>query len=87
MPPVALEQGERRLRGPVLPGREVGQPWCGAVGAQHPAADPVVHTAQAVRVVELGGEHRGDPERQQVAAALGREPLHDVEHGEVGVCP
>ena len=71
----------------MLVGGEVGQARGGAVGAQQPAAEPVVHAAEAVRVVELGGQHRGDAEGEQVATALGGQPSHDVEHGEVGVRP
>ena len=68
-------------------GGEVGQagaaPW--ARSSQPPSQ--CVHAAEAVRVVELGGQHRGDAEGEQVAAALGGQPSHDVEHGEVGVRP
>ena len=79
--------GQRGRGGAVLVGGEVGQAGGGAVGAQQPAAEPGVHAAEAVRVVELGGEHGRDAEREQVAAALGGQPSHDVEHGQVGVRP
>jgi hypothetical protein len=84
---VGLEVGQRGRGGPVFVGGEVGQARGGAVGAQEPAAEPLVQAAEAVRVVELGGQHRGDAEGEQVATALGGQPSHDVEHGEVGVRP
>jgi hypothetical protein len=85
--PVALEHVERGCGRPVLPRAEIRQPGRGTVRAQQPAAEPVVHPAQAVRVVELGGEHRRDPQRQHVPPALVGQPPHDVEDGQVGVRP
>ena len=87
MAPVGLEGGQRGRGGAVFVGGEVGQAGGGAVGAQQPAPEPGVHAPEAVRVVELGGEHRRDAEGEDVAAAIGGEAAHDVEHGEVGVRP
>ena len=66
MPPPGVELFGRADRGPVLGRGELAQQRVAApqrrrvLGAQLPVAEPVVESADAVRIVELRGEHRGD---------------------------
>ncbi len=93
VPPAGLELVGGRQRGAVLDGGEVGQrlpapPQRGRVlGAQPPVPEPLVEGAQAVRVVQLRGEHRCHAEGQHVPPALPGEPAQQVHHRQVGVRP
>lgn len=65
--PVLFELRQRGRGQPVLMAAEGDiARHRGLVGAQLPITQPVMHPGQAVRIVELGGEHRRDAERQQV---------------------
>ncbi len=59
----------------------------GLVGADLPVAEPVVHPVEAVRVVELSREDRGDAERQHPRVPLGGEAAEHSGDGQVGSCP
>ncbi len=55
--------------------------------AQLPVGQPVVHARQAVRVVELGGDHRRHAERHQVTAVFGGQRAQHPHQRQVGRRP
>lgn len=74
MAPAGLELVQSGSRSPVFAVTEraavrVTGPG-GFGGAELPVAEPVMHPVEAVRIVQLGGEYRGDAEGQQIGAAL-----------------
>ena len=93
VPPAGAQLLGRADGGPVLGRRQLPQGRVASpqrrrvLGAQLPVAEPVVERADAVRVVELRGEHRRDAQRQQILTAFGGEPLEQVDHRQVGVRP
>ena len=56
-------------------------------GPQLPVGQPVVHAGQAVRVVELGGDHRRHAQRHQMAAVLGGQRAQHPHQRQVGRRP
>ena len=84
MLPARLEQVQRLSGGPELACSQC-PPLLVAGGAERlgpglPETQPGVHAAQAVRVVELSGQHRRDGERQQLRPTLGGQPLEQLDH-------
>ena len=73
VPPPGLESIERGGGTSVFPNGQVAV--CRLVGSELPVPEPVVHSGQAVWIVELSGQYRGDPQREHVAVAVLGQPL------------
>ena len=71
-----------RPRSPTAPGRSARP---SARVRQKPSQ--VWNSRRAVGIVELGGQHRGQPEGEQVAASLGGEPVEHRDERQVGRGP
>ena len=56
-------------------------------GAEPPVGQPVMHARQAVRIVELRGDHGRHPERQQVPAVFVGERAQYADQRQVGRRP